>query len=279
MRCLLLCCAILGVATLMAQVPDPRQGRGDRGSNIGTNQMEPDAGPGSFLGVRLSDVTADRARSLGLDDPKGAEVADVEPDTPAAKAGLKPGDVLLAYNGETILGAIQVGRLVRETPPGRKVKVQVWRDGHSLTVTVVTESPRQVPGQMSFAAPVRDFSLPDMPSAMLMWKSGMLGIYCESVDSQLAEYFGVKQGVLVRFVMDGSAAQRAGLKAGDVLTKVGDRVVASPRDVTVALHSQAYAGKPVSIVFEREPKETSLKVVLEDVNPLFHKLMPASPNQ
>ena len=262
----------------MAQVPDPHQGRGDRGANVGTNLTGPDASSGSFLGVRLSDVSAERARSLGLDDPKGAEVVNVEPDTPAAKAGLKPGDVLLAYNGESIFGAIQVGRLVRETPPSRKVKVQVWRDGHPLTLTVVTESPKQVPGpNVHLQLPYADFSLPDMPSAMLMWKSGMLGIYCESVDSQLAEYFGVKQGVLVRFVMDGSAAQRAGLKAGDVLTKVGDRVVASPRDVTVALHSQAYAGKPVSIVFERDRKETSLKVVLEDVNPLFHKLMPSTP--
>jgi S1-C subfamily serine protease len=173
---------------------------------------------------------------------------------------------------------MQIGRLVRETPPGRKVKVQVWRDGHPFMATLLTESPKLVMGQPGNLIPMPDLSIPDLPSAMLMWKSGILGIYCESVDSQLAEYFGVKQGVLVRFVIDGSAAQRAGLKAGDVLTKVGDRVVSSPRDVTVALHTQAYGSRPVSIVYTRDRKEASLKVLLEDVSPFFDKGTPSSTN-
>ncbi|HWF46324.1 MAG TPA: PDZ domain-containing protein, partial [Bryobacteraceae bacterium] len=233
MRVLTLCCAMLGMATLSAQTPDPHQG----GRNGGAVNMQPYVKVGSFLGVGLADVNSQRARSLGLDEPKGTEVVRVEPGSSAAKAGLKPGDVLLTYNGENVLGGEQLGRLVRETPPDRKVKIKLWRDGHPSEVMVLTEAPKQ-----SFLMGTPDLpnpTMPDFPSAMLMWKSGILGIYCESVDSQLAEYFGVKQGVLVRFVVNGSAAQHAGLKAGDVLTKVGDRVVGTPRDVTVALHLEA----------------------------------------
>jgi serine protease Do len=272
MRILTLCYALLGIATLTAQTPDPHQG----GGNGGAVNVQPAQSLGSFLGVGLTDVNSQRARTLGLDEPKGTEVVGVEPGSPAAKAGLKPGDVLLTYNGENVLGGAQLGRLVRETPPDRKVKIKVWRNGRSVEVTVLTEAPKQ-PFPMAMPD-LSNLTMPDLPSAMLMWKSGILGIYCESVDSQLAEYFGVKQGVLVRYVVNGSAAQHAGLKAGDVLTKVGARVVATPRDVTVALHLEAPAGKPVSIVFMRDRKEMALKVVPEQVGPLYDKGWPGAAN-
>jgi len=270
MRVLALCCALLGMAALMAQSPDLRQSGGG-------NRPQAYDQSGSFLGVGVGDLSSQRAKSLGLDEPKGTEVLQVEPESPAAKAGVKTGDVLLTYNGEDILGAAQLGRLVRETPPNRKVKIQIWRDGRAIDIKVLTEAPK--PG---FLTPVPDlpgFNVPDLPSAMLMWKSGILGIYCESVDSQLAEYFGVKQGVLVRYVFSGSAAQHAGLKAGDVLTKVGNRVVATPRDVTAALHLQAPAGKPVPIVFMRDRKEMTLRVVPEEASAFYDKLPSPRPNQ
>ncbi|MGC2661439.1 MAG: PDZ domain-containing protein [Bryobacteraceae bacterium] len=278
MRITTLCCALFGVAALMAQSPDP-QYNGSGLPNLGGNQFQAYASPNSFLGVGLIDENSEHAKSLGLDEAKGAEVVKVEAGTPASKAGIKPGDVLLTYNGENILGAVQLGRLVRETPPGRKLKIELWRDGHSLTVALTTEAPKRMVGQQIFMTPMPDLPIsdvPDLPSTMLMWKSGLLGIYCESVDSQLADYFGVKQGVLVRSVVNASPAQRAGLKAGDVLTKVGDRIVASPRDVTAALHLQGQAGKPVLIVFARERKEMTLKVVLENASPLYQHLAPSA---
>jgi serine protease Do len=244
----------------VAQTPDFRDGS--------SNQAQAYTKPGSYIGVALADLDSERARSLGLDEAKGVEVVHIEPGSPAEKAALKTGDVLLTYNGENVLGAEQLGRLVWETPPGRKVKIQLWREGHPVTVTVLTGARKTVADHPGMAMGIPDVPnlMPDLPSAMLMWKSGILGIYCESVDSQLAEYFGVKQGVLVRFVFSGSAAQRAGLKAGDVLTKVGDHVVATPRDVTAALQLEATPGKPVSIVLTRDRKETALKVMPEQVS-------------
>ena len=101
---------------------------------------------------------------------------------------------------------------------------------------------------------------PDIPSPMLMWSIPALGIECEAVDSQLAEYFGVKRGMLVRSVAKGSPAEKAGLKAGDVLTSIGDRPVATPHDVTGFLRMQRQPGTPISVVVVREHKQLTLKV-------------------
>jgi serine protease Do len=235
-----------------------------------------DRSGGSYLGIRLADIDADRAKSLKLDEPRGVEVTKVEPGSPAEKGGIKPGDVLVSYNGENILGAQQLGRLVRETPQGRKVRLQLWRNGRIQTLTAITEvrEPRgsdlesqlrrmYVPGQEEgfdlFRARVLDMA-PDIPSPMLMWSIPALGIECEPIDSQLGEYFGVKRGVLVRSVTKGSPAEKAGVKAGDVLTSIGDRPVATPHDVTGFVRMQRERGTPISVVVVREHKQLTLHI-------------------
>src|SRR5207248_11789462 len=105
-------------------------------------------GRGSYLGVRLVDIDADRARTLKLSEERGVEVTNIEEDSPAAKAGIKPGDVLLSYNGENILGAQQFVRLVRETPRGRRVNIQIWRDGRTQRTVVTTGAPKFPPFEM-----------------------------------------------------------------------------------------------------------------------------------
>jgi serine protease Do len=222
--------------------------------------------PGSYLGVTLADMDADRAKRLRLDEPKGVEVTRVEEASPAAKAGIKPGDVLLAYNGENILGAQQLGRLVSETPEGRKIRLQIWRDGRTQTLTVITEARRgpsfDLRRGVHFDMPeFRNIPIPDIPNPMLMWKISALGIECEPVDSQLAEYFGVKRGLLVRSVAKGSPAEKAGLKAGDVLTSIGDKPVTSSHDVTGFLRMQRQPNTPISVVVVRDHKQLTMNVV------------------
>jgi serine protease Do len=226
----------------------------------------------SYLGISLGDIDADRAKILKLNEPRGVEVINVEQGSPAEKAGVKPGDVLLSYNGENILGAQQLGRFVRETPEGRKIKLQLWRDGKAQTLTIVPEARRSrdfdmdtelrrfyVPGQNEQARNwLRERMLniaPEIPNPMLTWLIPALGIQCEPVDSQLAEYFGVKRGMLVRSVAKDSPAEKAGLKAGDVLTLIGDRPIATSHDVTGFLRMQRQPGTPISVVAVRERKQ------------------------
>ncbi len=221
---------------------------------------------GSYLGVGLADIDADRASALKLNEPRGVEVTKVEEGSPAEKAGIKQGDVLLSYNGENILGAQQLGRLVRETPEGRRIKIQLWRDGKTQTLTTTTESRKardmEMPAElMNLHLPdMRNMTIPDFPTPLMLWKSAALGIECEPLDSQLAQYFGVKQGVLVRSVANGSPAEKAGLKAGDVLTSIGDRPIASPRDVTGFLRMQHQPSSSIRVVVEREHRQLTLNL-------------------
>ncbi len=91
----------------------------------------------------------------------------------------------------------------------------------------------------------------------MTWTSSAIGIECEPVDAQLAQYFGVKQGVLVRSVAKESAGEKAGFRAGDVLTSVGGRSLSSPEDLRRVLRQP---GKPVPVLLVREHKQLNLTV-------------------
>jgi serine protease Do len=193
------------------------------------------------------EIDADRAKALKLADERGAEVTHLSDGGPAAKAGMKAGDVILEYDGTPVRSAAQLQRLVQETPAGRPVKIVVWRNGASLTLTPVIEAEKNVLLGPSGEWPMHSFPMLDFPAVPPMdipriitaMQSGMLGIVGESLgqEEQLAEFFGVKQGVLVKSVVKDSAAEKAGIKAGDVIVKIGDTQVATSQNITSALRS------------------------------------------
>jgi len=218
---------------------------------------------GSYLGVGIMDIDAERAKVLKLSQGHGVEVSRVETGSPAAKAGIVIGDVLLEFNGQPLDGPQQLGRLVRETPPGNKVKILVWRSGKADIVSAVVEARKyKTPEIIGMWPPPPGAMTPDMPGLHQSWQSRMLGVECEPVANQLAAYFGVKQGVLIRAVLNGSAAERAGLKAGDVVTKVGDHPVADPREISEALRD--YVARKVDVAVTRDHKDLIIKVTFED---------------
>ena len=223
---------------------------------------------GSYIGVMVQEIDGDRAKTLKLREEAGVEITHVETDSPADKAGLKSGDAILQYNGQRVEGMEQFSRLVRETPPGREVKLDVFRNGAAQTVTVKVAARR--PGAAAFNSNAFsvspggsfEFQMPDMPRSFMSWQSSMFGIEGESLEGQLAQYFGVKEGVLVRSVISGSAAEKGGLKAGDVIVRVDDSKVTTPTDVTSRL--RALRGKPISIVVMRDHKEVPLSVTIDE---------------
>jgi len=213
------------------------------------------AGSGSFLGVGLQEIDSQRAKELKLPEEAGVEVTRIAPDSPAEKAGIKTGDVVTQYNGQRVEGMDQLSRMVRETPAGREVKIGIVRNGAPQTITAKIVARPSINGQL-IPAPVQqpfEFRLPDMPQSHMTWRSAMLGIEAEALDGQLAEFFGVKEGVLVRTVSKGSAADKAGIKAGDVIVRVDDAKVATPADI--AAHLRRLRGRSVSMVVVRDRKE------------------------
>ncbi len=111
------------------------------------------AGGGAYLGIDIDDVTAERVSALKLKEERGVEITRVDQDAPAGKAGLKEHDVILQFNGTRLEGEEQLRRLIRETPSGRRITLDISRDGSPMTVAV-TLAPR--PNQMRFK--VRGFS-------------------------------------------------------------------------------------------------------------------------
>jgi serine protease Do len=228
---------------------------------------------GTYLGIGVQEVDAERAKALKLKDVRGAEVTSVREDSPAAKAGLKDGDVVLEWNGQPVDSGAQLARLVKETPAGRQVKLGVWRNGAMQTVTATMEAAKGISvgsGEYSFVIP--EMRLPEMapmpnieiPRFQMLYQSPMLGIYGESMSQQeqLADFFGVKEGVLVKSVNKNSAAEKAGLKAGDVIVKVEETKVNSTGDITSALRA-ARAKKTVTVTVVRNKKEMPLTVTIE----------------
>lgn len=240
---------------------------------------------GSYLGVGVVELTPERAKALKLTDERGVEVTRVEEGSPARKAGLQTGDVVLEYNGQRIEGVEQFVRLVHETPAGRRTKLLVGRDGVTQTL-VAAPGPRpaaMIPRIQAGMAPLRmpgfdgpEVSLPDIPGFFYSGRTGLIGVQVETLPPQLAEYFGVKTGVLVRTVLDDSPASRAGIKAGDVIVRVdGGQVVDIP-DLLNAL-ATARAKGSCQIDMMREHKELKVPVALQRGRGTDSEGAPATP--
>ena len=209
-------------------------------------------GPGSSIGITVRDSDS------------GVVVQGVRDGTPASRAGLKEGDIVTEFDGERARSASQFTRLVRETAPGRTVKMTVLRNGTSTTVEISPENRRpdsiqfpDIAGDIQRRLEVlpRDF---DFADPQFNYRSSRrLGATVTPLSDQLAEYFGVKQGVLVTEVTAGSVAEAAGIKAGDVITTVRGQTIASSADVVREL-GEADSGASVEIRVTRNHKEVTL---------------------
>jgi S1-C subfamily serine protease len=229
---------------------------------------------------------------VGLEDTSGAErgarVRKVVKDSPAEKAGLKEGDVVVRFDGEAVRSAAQLARLVSETPEGRAVAIEVRRDGatQKLEATLaegrrarlldmadlhklMPEPPEPPDAPLAPEPPaLPDFDFRwhgDDHGPLAYWGGGprKLGIRYQAIEGQLASYFKApgEQALLVTSVDEDSPAAKAGLKAGDVIVKLGDRPIEDGRDLRRALE-RAEPGEQVVVQVLREGRSLDLKVTL-----------------
>lgn len=238
---------------------------------------------GSRIGISISDVDGDMKGTASA----GVVIDEVDDDSPAAKAGLKKGDVVVEFDGERVRGVRQFTRLVTETPGGRTVTAVVTRDGQRVNLSI---TPREG-NAFSFlngdgwnsgafdvlrrfetnppAIPPRPVT-PPHPSTPVppmfdgfVWRSGnRLGISIDDLSPQLAEYFGTKDGILVSSVENDSSAAKAGVKAGDVITTVNGSSVESTSELRRRL-SNIEAGEEFTLGIVRDKKTMTLKGKLE----------------
>jgi serine protease Do len=212
-------------------------------------------GPGSSIGITVRDTDT------------GVLVQEVRSESPASRAGLKEGDIVTEFDGERARSAAQFTRLVRETAPGRTVKIAVLRNGMPTTMDIAPEArgssdipfPDLTRGiQRQFQTWPRDFNFEfDADGVFARFPQRRLGVTVTPLSDQLATYFGVNQGVLVSEVATGSAAEMAGLRAGDVITMVRGQTVSDPSDVVREL-SAAEPGANVELRVMRDRREVTL---------------------
>jgi len=227
----------------------------------------------SYLGVDIQDVTKERAATLKLKEERGVEITMVDADAPAGKAGLREHDVLLQFNDTAVEGEEQLRRLIRETPAGRTVTLGISRDGAPMKVTVQLAQHSRVVAE-SFphivvpAVPrIREFPRNgmDFPQIQIQTYSSVLGAQTENLTRQLGDYFGVKngEGILVRSVEKGSASEKAGLKAGDVIIRADNEKITDRSDLSQILRKHR-SGGPLALVIMRDKREQNITVTLPD---------------
>ena len=242
----------------------------------------------SWLGVETREVTSENAKELKLPAERGVVVADVTKDSPAAKAGLKEKDVITEVNGQRVEGAAQFRRMIHEIPAGRTAQLTVWRDGRAQTLSATLGKAEErhdiwmgaTPGTFAFRMP--EVQIPEMPSmdlgegmGMVMTGRPRLGIDAEDIGGQLGSFFGAPdgEGILVRSVNSGSPAEKAGMKAGDVITSCNGERVRSLGDLRQKLASQNEI-KTAKIGVLRNRSALTLSVELPERAPkVQHKLM------
>ena len=221
---------------------------------------------GTFLGVHAEDVTKENMGTYGMRDVRGVGVSEIMKDSPAEKAGLRKGDVILGFNGESVTSARKLHRLVSESSADQNVRLTISRGGSEQEVTA-TLSKRQGTGMLN--AKIRD----DIKQKMEMFKKDFpkikggdgtwvfntgsyrrIGIATQTLTKQLADYFGVSEGILVTSVTDNSPAAKAGLKAGDVITAVDGEKVASPGDISRTIGKKQDGPVTLTVVRDRNTR-------------------------
>jgi serine protease Do len=276
----------LGVAILlgmgMALMPaTARAQTGDLQSLMAQqNLLLHSAAPG-YLGVLVGDVDQDTATRLKLKDTKGAVVTLIDHDAPAAQAGIRVDDVLLELNGQAVENAEEFGRILRELPAGRTVSIELSRDGNVQTIAVELVDRKKMEHEVwkrldaggDEFTPVPAMSMlsgggsgSDVGSSVgfhLPWFGSSLnvGALVEPLTSQMAEYLGVVHGLMVKQVARKSEAALAGMKAFDVILKVGPETIATMSDWDRALRSNK--GKTVQVTILRNRKQQMLTLQVD----------------
>jgi membrane-associated protease RseP (regulator of RpoE activity) len=231
-----------------------------------------------YLGVDLTDVDPEKAQVLKLREVRGAIITLIDHDAPAGQIGLKVNDVVLKLNGQAVEGAEQLRRMLREIPAGRKINIEISREGNIQTLAVELVDRRamehdvwnklgkggdvfaQAPG-MGILPGGGDAPLPPGFHMPFFGSSLNVGALVEPLTSQMAEYLGVPGGLMVKQVARKSEAATAGMKAFDVILKVGPETITTLADWDRSL--RANEGKPVQVTVLRDRKQQTLNLQVD----------------
>lgn len=251
----------------------------------------------SFIGVETRDVTKDNFVQAGLPNPQGVLVERVVEDSPASRAGISKGDVILKFDDEAVTSGRKLQRLVSEVAPDQTVNLTVFRGGSEVRLAVVVgrrEAPPIGEGNFSLEN-LPGLSVPNIPGFELQIpRTGegetrifstrvggrQIGVSVSPLTKQLSEFFGVKsgRGLLISDVREGSPASKADLRAGDVIISVDGTELKENMDLIRVINKKGEGDVVLTIV--RDKKELTKTVTPEEVKtglPTMDRFLPQAP--
>lgn len=211
-----------------------------------------------YLGVSVQEMTPSLKDALKLNDRRGLLINDLVEDGPAADAGIREGDVILAFDGKQVERIKELTRLVRKAAPRSTVKVSVFRDGEAKSFDV------KIGKKRSAGSWTQSFDMPGGGFAFRAAGPPRLGVKVHKLDKDLAAYFKTMEdgGVLVLGVEEDSPAEKAGLKSGDVITRLDDVAVQNPEELIEELQ-EFEPEEIVNLELIRNGVSTKVEVELE----------------
>jgi serine protease Do len=242
-------------------------------------------GGGSYLGVQTKEVNKENFANLGLKEVRGVAVEKVMENSPAAAAGLQENDVIVRFNGEEVTSTRKLSRLVSEVDPDHQARITVLRSGKEREVTA-TLAKRSMPKFENGAFDMGRLNIPelkglpelkDLPEGTLprVWNTPgdegkvftfrtggrQIGISVNALSKQLASHFGVDSGVMISDVREGSPAEKAGLKAGDIIVQADGSAVKGNFDLVKAINDKKDGD--VSLTIVRDGNRQTISVTPE----------------
>lgn len=236
-------------------------------------------GGGSYMGVELKEVSKENFAQLGLSEVRGVAVGKVIKDSPADKAGLQVGDVIVRFNTENVTGTRQLIRMISEVAPDHKAILTVFRGGSETEISITMgkrPEPRLVTGDFEFPRmnippgefpDVQRIPQPGKGEDNFIWRvySGRsIGVGVTPLTDQLADYFGIKdgKGLLINRVSKDSPAERAGLRAGDVIIEIDGKKVSGNNDLIRRIYEQKEGN--ISLTIIRDKNRQTVTVTPEE---------------
>jgi len=234
---------------------------------------------GGFLGVYAENINRENMGRYNLNTVRGVGVTQVIKDSPAEKAGLRKDDVILRIDGEAVNSVRKLNRLVSEMAPDHSVRIAVSRGGaeQEVTATIAKRSDSSFaqdflrgqpkvwkwegdPKMWKFESPLFKRRLGDNGGELSFFlaNSRRIGVSTMELNKQLAEYFGVTDGVLVTSVMEDSPAAKAGVRAGDVITAIDGEKVDSPGDLARAINRKKEGDVTLTVI--RNKSQQTIRV-------------------
>lgn len=212
-----------------------------------------------WLGVSVQELTPSLRDAMKVGNRQGLLITNVVRNSPADDADLRDEDVLLSFDGKTVEKADDFVRLVRNTPPDKKVKVKILRDGEERELEVTLEARKTVSSPRAFA-----YNWSGDGRNIIAFGRPRLGVQVQELNKDLAPYFKVEEkgGVLILDVTKESPAEKAGLKAGDVITKIDGEKITDADDLINSLRDYE-EGDEAAIEYVRQGKTATLQVALE----------------